>query len=255
MPANYTFTAADNGVHAFSGGLHLKTAGSRWVKATDTVTASITGSQTVTVTPGAATHFGVSTANPYVAGVGHTVTVKALDAYGNVANSYLGTIHFTSSDAQAVMPANYTFVGGDAGVHAFSGGLRLKTAGSRSVTATDIATASITGSQTVTVTPGAATHFSVSTANPYVAGVGHTVTVKALDAYGNVATGYRGTIHFTSSDPAAVLPPNYTFTAADAGVHAFSGGLRLKTVGRQWVRASDTVTPKITGAQIGIAVS
>jgi hypothetical protein len=249
MPANYTFVGGDAGVHAFSGGLRLKTAGSRSVTATDTLTGTITGSQTVTVTPGAATHFSVSTANPYVAGVGHTVTVKALDAYGNVANSYLGTIHFTSSDAQAVMPANYTFVGGDAGVHAFSGGLRLKTAGSRSVTATDIATASITGSQTVTVTPGAATHFSVSTANPYVAGVGHTVTVKALDAYGNVATGYRGTIHFTSSDPAAVLPPNYTFTAADAGVHAFSGGLRLKTVGSRSVTATDTLTATINGSQ------
>jgi hypothetical protein len=46
-----------------------------------------------------------------------------------------------------------------------------------------------------------------------------------------------------------VLPPNYTFTAADNGTHAFSGGLRLKTVGSQWVRASDTATASITGSQ------
>jgi len=249
MPSDYTFVGGDAGAHAFSGGLRLKTAGAKSITATDTVATSITGSETVTVTAAVATHLSVSTANPYVAGVGHTVTVKALDAYGNVATSYLGTIHFTSSDAQAVMPANYTFVGGDAGVHAFSGGLKLKTAGSQWVRATDTVTASITGSQTVTVTPGAATHFSVSTANPYVAGVGHTVTVKALDAYGNVATGYRGTIHFTSSDPAAVLPANYTFVAADNGNHAFSGGLKLKTVGTQWVRATDTVTASITGSQ------
>jgi hypothetical protein len=249
LPANYTFLAADNGVHAFSGGLSLKTAGTRSITATDTLTASITGSQTVTVTPGAATHLSVSTANPYVAGVGHTVTVTALDAYGNTATGYRGTIHFTSSDPAAVKPANYTFTAADNGVHAFSGGLSLKTAGSRSVTATDTGSASISGSTTVTVTVGAATHFSVSTANPYVAGVGHTVTVTALDAYGNTASGYRGTIHFTSSDAQAVLPANYTFTAADNGTHAFSGGLKLKTAGSRWVRATDTVTASITGSQ------
>jgi alpha-tubulin suppressor-like RCC1 family protein len=248
LPADYTFVAGDKGVHAFSGGLSLKTAGSRSVTATDTVTASITGSQTVTVTPGAATHLSVSTANPYVAGVGHTVTVSALDAYGNTATGYRGTIHFTSSDTKAVLPANYTFVAADNGVHAFSGGLSLKTAGSRSVTATDTGSASISGSTTVTVTVGAATHFSVSTANPYVAGVGHTVTVTAQDAYGNTATGYRGTIHFTSSDPAAVLPANYTFTAADNGTHAFSGGLSLKTPGSRSVTAADTGSASISGS-------
>ena len=46
-------------------------------------------------------------------------------------------------------------------------------------------------------------------------------TVTAYDAYGNLATGYVGTVHFTSSDPKAVLPANDTFTAADAGVHTF----------------------------------
>jgi hypothetical protein len=247
LPADYTFTAADAGVHAFAGGLRLETVGSQWVRATDTVTASLAGSQTVVVAPaGPATLLTVSTANPYGAGLSHTVTVTARDTYGHVATGYSGTIHFTSSDTQATLPADYTFSGADAGVHAFTGGLRLKTVGSKTVTATDTVTPSITGSETVAVIP---THFSVGTANPYVAGVGHTVTVAARDAYGNVAPGYRGTIHFTSSDPQAVLPANYTFTAADAGVHAFSGGLRLKTVGSQWVRATDTVTASITGSQ------
>jgi hypothetical protein len=255
LPADYTFVAADKGVHAFSGGLALKTAGSRSVTATDKTTSSIKGSQTVTVTPAAAKTLLVSTANPYVAGAGHTVTVTAKDVYGNTATGYRGTIHFTSSDAAAVMPANYTFLAADNGVHAFSGGLHLKTAGSRSVTATDTVTASITGSQTVTVTPAAATHFTVSTANPYVAGAGHTVTVTALDAYGNTASGYLGKIHFTSTDPAAVLPADYTFVAADKGVHAFSGGLTLKTAGSRSVTATDKASASIAGSQTGIAVS
>src|SRR5262249_31170847 len=53
------------------------------------------------------------------------------------------------------------------------------------------------------------------------AGVAGTVTVTAKDASGNTATGYRGTVHFTSSDSQAALPADYTFTAADAGVHTF----------------------------------
>ena len=39
------------------------------------------------------------------------------------------------------------------------------------------------------------------------------MTVTAYDAYGNVATGYTGTVAFTSSDPQACFPADYTFTA------------------------------------------
>jgi alpha-tubulin suppressor-like RCC1 family protein len=269
VPANYTFTATDKGVHTFantlSPGLTLKTAGSQSVTATDTATASNTGSQTVSVTPGAAKTLSVAVAlNPWPAGSIHSVTVKALDAYGNVATGYTGTIHFTTSDTKASVPANYTFTASDKGVHTFpntlSPGLILKTAGSRSVTATDTTTASITGSQTVSVTPGAAKTLSVAVAlNPWPAGSTHSVTVKALDAYGNVATGYTGTIHFTTSDTKASVPANYTFTAADKGVHTFastlSPGLTLKTAGSRSVTATDTTTASITGSQTGIVVS
>jgi hypothetical protein len=57
------------------------------------------------------------------------------------------------------------------------------------------------------------------------AGVAHTFTVTAQNANGTVNTGYTGTVHFTSSDPRAVLPADYTFTAADQGVHTFSATL------------------------------
>jgi hypothetical protein len=92
------------------------------------------------------------------------------------------------------------------------------------------------------------THLSVSTFNPYVAGATHTVMVKALDAYGNVATGYLGAIHFTSSDTRATLPADYAFKAADKGVHAFTAGIVLRTAGSQWVRATDKVAA-FTGSQ------
>ncbi len=56
------------------------------------------------------------------------------------------------------------------------------------------------------------------------------LTVRFLDVYGNTATGFRGTVHFSSDDPRASLPADYTFTADDAGVHTFPG-VRLLTPG------------------------
>jgi len=257
MPADYAFLPGDAGVHAFASGLTLKTAGSRWVRATDTVTTSITGAQSgIVVTPGAAKTLVVRTATTFVAGGAHSVTVTVKDAYGNTATGYTGTIHFTSSDSAATLPANYTFTGADAGVHVFASGLTLRTVGTQSVRATDTVKATITGVQSgIVVTPGTAKTFVVSTAATFAAGATHSVTVTAKDAYGNTVTGYVGTIHFTSSDSAATLPADYTFTGADAGVHVFATALTLQTAGTQWVRATDTVTATITGVQNGIAVS
>jgi len=71
-------------------------------------------------------------------------------------------------------------------------------------------------------------------------------TLTAYDTNYNIATSYTGTIHFTSSDGAATLPMNYTFTGADAGTHTFSGGFTLFTPGGQTVTATDTMNATIT---------
>src|SRR5206468_1181732 len=148
------------------------------------------------VDPAAASSLIVSGfASPSTAGAGGTVSVTAKDAYGNVATGYAGTVHFTSSDGQADLPADYDFTANDAGSHTFS--VTLKTAGSQSVTAT-------TGTPYTTlfrsaVDPAAASSLIVSGfASSSTAGVGGTVNVTAKDAYGNVATGYTGTVHFSS---------------------------------------------------------
>jgi hypothetical protein len=54
--------------------------------------------------------------------------------------TYSGIVHFTSSDAQAVLPANATLTNGIGPFNA-----TLKTAGTQTITATDTVTASITG--------------------------------------------------------------------------------------------------------------
>jgi hypothetical protein len=190
--------------------------------------------------------------NPDPAGVVQSLTVTAKDPFGNTATGYVGTVHFTSSDPAAVLPGDFVFQSGDAGTHVFS--VTLKTAGTRSVTATDTANSSIAGSQSaIRVNPGSAATLSVTgLPNPYVAGAAHNVTVTALDTYGNTATGYTGTVHLSSTDGAASLPGNYTFTGGDAGTHTFS--VTLNTVGARSVSATDTVTGTITGSQSGIRV-
>jgi sugar lactone lactonase YvrE len=65
-------------------------------------------------------------------------------------------------------------------------------------------------------------------------------TVTAEDAQGNALNGYVGTVHFTSTDPAANLPADYTFTPADHSSHTFNA--TFNTGGEQTITVKDTVT-------------
>jgi len=179
---------------------------------------------------GSATHFKVAAGGSATAGSAVTVTVSALDLYGNTVTNYLGTANLTSSDGAAIVPADYAFTVGDNGVHAFS--VTLKTAGSATVSVADtIATSTAGNSTPIQVNPAAAATFTVVAPSTATSGSPVGVTVTALDLYGNIATGYLGTAHFTSSDGAAVLPADYTFVAGDNGVHTVS--VSLKTVGKR----------------------
>jgi hypothetical protein len=254
VPTDYAFTAGDAGAHVFSNGVTMKTAGAQSITASDKSAGPIIGSVSVNVTPAAASSLRVSGfPSPTTAGVANNFTVTAKDAYGNTATSYTGTVMFTSSDGQAALPANYAFVSGDGGVHSFSA--TLKTAGTQSITATDTATSTLTGSQAgITVNPAAGSILVVGGfASPTVAGVSHNFTVTAQDAFGNTVTGYTGTVAITSSDGQAALPANYAFVSGDAGVHSFSA--TLKTAGTQSITATDTATNTLKGSQAGITVN
>jgi hypothetical protein len=242
LPANYLFTAADMGVHTFTG-VVLRTAGNQMVTARDTVFGTITGSAPVTVTPAAASTLALSDLPPSVtAGVPATVTVTARDPFGNTATGYRGSVTFGSTDGQATLPANYPFTAADAGVHTFTNGVVLQTAGNQIVTARDTMSGTIMGSTTATVVPAAASTLVLSGLPANItAGVPFNLTVTAIDPFGNTATGYRGTVTFSSTDGQATLPANYPFTAADAGVHTFSG-VTLFTAGSQTITATDTVS-------------
>lgn len=158
------------------------------------VTPGITLFGILTEIPGVATSFTVAgVTNPIVAGELSDVTVKARDISGNTATGYTGTIHFTSSDAgsQLLLPSDYVFTAGDAGVHTFTEEVKLVTAGSQSVTATDTGNADTTGTQSAITVQPAAVSTSVSTvvgsASTVPANNTSTLTVTAhvTDEFGN----------------------------------------------------------------------
>src|SRR5262249_26283270 len=94
------------------------------------------------------------------AGESATVTVTALDAFGNVVPGYRGTVRFTSSDADATLPASYTFTASDNGVRTFQ--VIFRTAGTQGLTARDSATGSVTVTGSISVAPAAAFSFTVT---------------------------------------------------------------------------------------------
>ena len=110
------------------------------------------------------------------------------------------------------------------------------------------------GSQTqvigITVTPAAASQFVVSGSGNVPVGTAFNFTVTAEDPFGNVATGYNGIVHFTSSDAQAVLPANAPLVQ---GMAPFTA--TLQTSGNQTLTATDTVTNTVTGTSDAIAVT
>jgi hypothetical protein len=63
------------------------------------------------------------------------------------------------------------------------------------------------------------------------------VTVAALTDNGLPVPNYTGTVHFTSTDAAATLPADYTFTASDHGFHTFA--VTWATAGTQTLTVTD----------------
>lgn len=86
--------------------------------------------------------------------------------------------------------------------------------------------------------------FSLTSAASSV-GTPFSLTVTAQNPTTGTHISFAGTAHFTSTDPNAVLPADYTFVPSDRGVHVFN--VTLNKVGAS-VTATETVNSSITGA-------
>ncbi len=191
------------GVGGFAASLH--TTGTQTITASQLGSTAVSGiSNSINVTAGAVKNF-VVTVPPTnrAAGQSFLVTVTAEDAFGNLNTAYTGTVHFTSSDGKATLPADSTLVSGS-GTFSYI----LQSAGNQTVTASDLAAnPNITATAPVTVAAGAINKFAVTIPGSGTTPAGSPLyfEVIAEDTYGNTVTGYTGTIHFSSTDgnPAA----------------------------------------------------
>lgn len=259
LPADAALVA---GTKSFS--VTLKTAGSKTVTATNFTDPAKTAytSPAITVNAGSFTKLQLlmpgetasagsasgktGTPDAQTAGTSFSVTVNAVDANWNLVNSITDVAGITSSDANATLPANAALV---AGTKTYS--VTFKTAGTATVTATDITdgakTANTSPSTTInagaftkmqilvpgeTASPGSGTG-KTGTPNAQNLGTPFSVTVNAVDANWNLVSS-TNTIGITSSDVAATLPGN---AALVAGTKNFS--VTLNTAGGFTVTATN----------------
>ncbi|MGA3056475.1 MAG: hypothetical protein ABSE70_00345 [Candidatus Limnocylindrales bacterium] len=186
-------------------------------------------------------------------GFSHSYTVTAMDG-ASVDTAYTGTVTLSVNGGTTTLPKSHTFVGGDAGVYAFTG-VQLET-GDRTLTASDGSIAD--GTLVVTARDaGLATRLVWTAPASAHVGAATSVTITGQDDYASLDTTYTGTIHFSSTDISASLPGDYPFTTGsgqDNGTHTFTNGVTFETVGTWTLTATDTVTSGITGTTGDISV-
>ncbi|HET6573559.1 MAG TPA: SdrD B-like domain-containing protein [Fimbriiglobus sp.] len=236
FPLDYTFTAADAGLHAFT--VVFTTAGPQSLSAVSATDLGITGtSAAITVTAGAASQLRLlGLPASVVAGQVSSVTVTAADAFGNQ-TAYTGPVAFTATDPAASLPSGAALTNG---IGVF--GVVFRTAGNQSLTVSDPANVLSPASASTRVDSAAGSQFFlVGVPATTVAGTTFVFTVRFLDPFGNPAL---GPVHFTVDDPLGTVPGDYLFTAADGGEASFTAAYR--TAGTRTLTVSSpngTVTP------------
>ena len=206
----------------------------------------------------------LNVANEVTAGSTVYLTVSAIGPSGAIDTGFVGTVDFKSSDPLVVIGSSFNFTAGSKGTHLF--GMDFKTPGDQWLTAYEPAAPGVSGTlNNILVSPAAPTKLVISDSGTPTAGVPFPVTVTAMDSYGNVATGYTGTIDLSSSDSAASLPVTYngsfpaapvtaTFTFAPEQQGAGTFYVTFGTTGTQSLTATDSKTSTITGAASGLSV-
>src|SRR5467141_721778 len=219
-PGETSFSPTDAG--RITAKVVFKTAGARTFVVVDKANPSALGLVHVAVSPGTAARLTLEglPAQVVVDAI-QNVTVTVRDTFDNPVTDYAGTIRFASSDARASPIPDTTFGPADLGVKVVA--VQFGTTGRQSLSASDIATASIAGSASTQVTNSPAARLVLSGIPPAtLSGTPLTVTVTAVDNHGNVATDFTGTVHFASTVPKAAVPPDYAFTANDQGSPTFA---------------------------------
>jgi len=205
-------------------------------------------------------------ASPQTAGNSFSVKIYAKDSLNNLITNFnaIVPISATVPTNYVIDPTSVTFSNG-----VWSGYVTLYKSGTNVQLKVEYAS-KYGVSNNFNVLPGPLHHFKVTSNdldpvtgeykpigpqtvgcvfNPGVAHPENAPRVTAVDQWDNIVTTYTGTIHFTSTDGAAILPVDYTFTTGgggDNGTHTF-GTTTMNTVGVHTITATDTSNPGIKG--------
>jgi hypothetical protein len=238
LPSGITFTDNGNGTATLAGTATVPGTSPITITANNGISPNGTQSFTLTVIPGPATHFAVSAPGTATAGTPFSITLTALDSNNNTATSYRGTVSFFTSDSGVgvVLPANYTFVAGDQGVHTFTNGVTLVSAFGETVSAFDTVSTINGSSSSINVAAGAPALLTIGSGSPqsaYVtAAFATSLTATLTDAYGNPEVG--DTVTFTSPTTGAsaalttpVATNQYGLTSVNATANNIAGSYNV----------------------------
>lgn len=186
--------------------------------------------------------FVLSHDNTAVAGIAENVQVTAKDNKGNTLTNYTGTVTLdTNGTAGAITwaktvgggvfsdggasldTATYTFVAGDLGTATFT--INDTKAETLDISVTGSGKTDDNTEGNLLVAPAAINHFVLSHDNTAMAGIAENVQVMATDAYGNILTGYTGTITLDTNGTASAI----TWTKASGSGVFVDGGSSVDT--------------------------
>jgi hypothetical protein len=188
------------------------------------------------VSIGASPSFDLTAPATAASGTSFNFTVTAENPVGTSTDtSFTGTVHFTSSDSQAVLPADYAFTPTDNGTQTF--GATLKTTGSQTITATDLVNGAVTGNSTVTV--------SSAVQPPAITSANHATFITGATSTFTVTTTGSPIPSLTRT---GALPSGVTFVDSGNGTGTLSGTPAAGTYGTYTIsfRAHNSAPPDAT---------
>ncbi|MCA9048411.1 MAG: hypothetical protein KDA89_06765, partial [Planctomycetaceae bacterium] len=205
-------------------------------------TAAVTASKSATIKTQPPTTIAAGTPFSIAFTIIDNVTRKAATTYnGNV------TIALGNNPSGAALSGVLT-VAARNGVATFSG-LSLNKIGTGYTIQASAADVSIGTTRAFSVTAGTTTKLVLTTPPPgnVSAGKGLGLTAKAYDKFGNLATGFRGTVTAAvAAKPAGAQAASGTLRVTAVGGVATFSNLVLKTAGNYTISLTTTGAPKIT---------
>lgn len=116
------------------------------IKIADSSGCSITQNYSLLIGSDPATRLVIEAPEKVGFGLPFDITLRAIDQNGNNVIGYLGTVEFSSSDPNDIIPQTFTFNFDDAGKRFFPSGITLKNIGAHKITVVDTNNPSLSGS-------------------------------------------------------------------------------------------------------------